>query len=392
MGKLSMAAMLLILMFVSIVEAQVFDIGKYGGKPNSDIAQALTSAYKEACASTTPSKVVVPKGTYNLSPVKFEGPCKAPIEFQIQGTIIAATEKTTEPSWVRFSHIDKLTVSGGGVFDGLGPKAWGRCGKNAYCKNLPINFCFDFITGGLITDITCKDSKQFHVNVLGCKDLHFVRFTISASGESINTDGIHIGRSSGIKVIDSNIKTGDDCVSIGDGCSDITVEKVTCGPGHGISVGSLGKYEKEDPVTGVTVRNCTITGTMNGVRIKTWPDSFPGAVSNMHFENIIMNNVGNPVLIDQAYCPWNQCNAKVPSNVKISGVTFKNIKGTSSTPVAVKLACSGRFPCQGVEIADIDLTYTGKEAPAALSQCSNVKPKVSGKMNPPACSAPISAN
>ncbi|KAK3184483.1 hypothetical protein Dsin_031769 [Dipteronia sinensis] len=220
MGKLNMAATLLMLMFVSIVEAQVFDIGKYGGAPNSDIAQALISAYKEACASTSPSKVVVPKGTYNLSPVTFEGPCKAPIEFQIQGTLIAATEKTTEPSWVSFNHIDKLTVSGGGVFDGLGPKAWGTCGRNAYCKNLPI----------------------------------------------------------------------------------------------------------------------------------------------------------------------------VPSKVKISGVTFKNIKGTSSTPIAVKLSCSSGFPCQGVEIADIDLTYTGKEAPAALSQCINVQPKVSGKMNPPACNAPISAN
>ncbi|TXG55481.1 hypothetical protein EZV62_020737 [Acer yangbiense] len=227
---------------------------------------------------------------------------------------------------------------------------------------------------------------------MGCKDLHFVRFTISAPEESINTDGIHIGRSSGIKVLDSNIKTGDDCVSLGDGCSDITVERVTCGPGHGISVGSLGKYEKEDPVTGVTVRNCTITGTMNGVRIKTWPDSFEGIVSNMHFEDIIMNNVGNPVLIDQAYCPWNQCNAKVPSKVKISGVTFKNIKDSRELlqlQLQCKLVCSSGFPCQGVEIADIDLTYTRKEAAAAVSQCSNVEPKISGKMNPPACSSPV---
>ena len=42
MGNLNMAAMLLMLMFVSIVEAQVFDIGKYGGARNSDIAQVIS--------------------------------------------------------------------------------------------------------------------------------------------------------------------------------------------------------------------------------------------------------------------------------------------------------------------------------------------------------------
>ncbi|PON77142.1 Glycoside hydrolase [Trema orientale] len=55
----------------------------------------------------------------------------------------------------------------------------------------------------------------------------------------------------------------------------------------------------------------------------------------MNFEDIIMENVGNPVLIDQEYCPWNLCNEKVPSRVKISDVSFKNIRGTSTTALAV---------------------------------------------------------
>ncbi|KAK2662999.1 hypothetical protein Ddye_001573 [Dipteronia dyeriana] len=41
---------------------------------------------------------------------------------------------------------------------------------------------------------------------------------------------------------------------IGDGSKKISITKVTCGPGHGISVGSLGKYNNEEPVVGVTVR------------------------------------------------------------------------------------------------------------------------------------------
>ncbi|TXG55486.1 hypothetical protein EZV62_020742 [Acer yangbiense] len=462
--------MLLMLIFVSIADAQVFYIGKYGGKPNSDIAQALTSAYKEACASTTPSKVVVPKGRYNLSPVNFEGPCRAPIEFQFQDTFIAATEKTTEDSWVAFSRIDRITVSGGGVFDGQGPTAWGKDptklvitygGKwveNFYesdeteflkvHRNLTYNELVKVVQGVANIDLTRftivlrtlvdntpngahrrlivtspsngalwpqeaynvrlviftsfearknisrtfqghklqlsmfrKEENRSEGGLSGGRETRpeegddakvrrFMkkkkRFQFSseaaalhirdlAPGESINTDGIHIGRSSGINVIDSNIKTGDDCVSIGDGSQQITIQRVTCVPGHGISVGSLGKYENEEPVVGVAVRYCTLTGTSNGVRIKTWPASYEGSVSDMHFEDIIINNVGTLVLIDQAYCPWNQCNAKVPSKVKISGVTFKNIRGNSSTPIAVKLACSSGFPCQGVEIADIDL-------------------------------------
>ncbi|KAI9176828.1 hypothetical protein LWI28_007626 [Acer negundo] len=328
MGKLNMAAVFLMLMYVSISKALVVDISKHGARQNADIAQSLTLAFKEACASTTESKVLIPKGTYKLSAVKLEGPCKAPIEIQVQATLIASTEKTTEPSWVAFSHIDHLTVSGGGVFDGQGSKAWAR-------------------------------------------------------HESINTDGTHIGRSTGFKVLDSDIRTGDDCVSLGDSNQQITIERVTCGPGHGISVGSLGKYQNEAPVIGLTIRNCIITDS--------WPASYKGVASDMHFEDLIMNNVGNPVLIDQVYCPVNQCNTKIPSKVKISKVTFKNIRGTSSTPVAVKLSCSPGNPCQGVELSNIDLTYTGKEAPAAISQCGHVQPKVSGRMNPKACTAPVAA-
>ena len=72
--------------------------------------------------------------------------------------------------------------------------------------------------------------------------------------------------------------------------------------------------------------------------------------------------------------------------MKISKVSFKNIRGTSGNALAVKLVCSSEHPCEGVELADIDLTYSGSEGPIT-SQCLNVKPTISGKQNPPACSS-----
>ncbi|PPR93688.1 hypothetical protein GOBAR_AA26984 [Gossypium barbadense] len=280
-----------------------------------------------------------------------DGPCKAPIELQVQGTVKAPADPGAfkEPKWIAFNRIENFKFSGGGVFYGQGTTAYKRegCKGHNYCGSLPINLRFDFLTNAMIQDITTKDSKQFQANVLGCKNITFEHFTVSAPDESPNTDGIHIGRSDGVNVLNSEIKTG-----------------------HGISIGSLGLFKNEEPVDGVTVKNCTMTNTSNGVRIKTWPGAEPGTCSNIHFEDITVTNE--------------------ESKVKLSNISFKNIHGTSARPEAVKIICSATLPCENVELADIEITHSGPTGPA-VSQCSNVKPKVSGKQNPAACSAPIPA-
>ncbi|PKI68037.1 hypothetical protein CRG98_011633 [Punica granatum] len=64
----------------------------------------------------------------------------------------------------------------------------------------------------------------------------------------------------------------------------------------------------------------------------------------------------------------------IPSLVKIRKVRFKNIRGSSFTVVAAKLARSGKVLCKDMVVGDINLTYKGPEAPATSSWCSNVVP------------------
>lgn len=72
-----------------------------------------------------------------------------------------------------------------------------------------------------------------------------------------------------------------------------------------------------------------------------------------------------------------------PSRVRLSDIHYINIRGTSSTPNAVELFCSSQYPCQNVELHDIDLK-SQQRGPTAAS-CTNAKVRFGGKMNPPPC-------
>lgn len=75
---------------------------------------------------------------------------------------------------------------------------------------------------------------------------------------------------------------------------------------------------------------------------------------------------------------------QTPSRVKFNDIVFKNIRGTSSSQVAVNLLCSKGVPCQNVKLIDINLAYNGQGATATAS-CANVKGTSSDLEIPPSC-------
>ena len=135
------------------------------------------------------------------------------------------------------------------------------------------------------------------------------------------------------------------------------------------------------------MRNSVFNGTTDGLRIKTYAKSVSEiSVSNFVYDNIQMLNVGNPIVIDQQYCPHGQCDSpgKYNSHVQIRNVKYNKIWGTSTSQAALNMQCSKTFPCQDVELSNINLMYNGRDG-LATALCENVGGSVRGTVVPSGC-------
>ncbi|KAH9715008.1 Pectin lyase-like superfamily protein [Citrus sinensis] len=179
--------------------------------------------------------------------------------------------------WIAFGNITGLNINGRGLFDGNGQKWWDQS-----CKHHPGKDCSERAPTNLLhLEILLLILSQEKALVAGnySQDVHFKSLIINSPETSPNTDGIHIAHSHDVSVHTSVIAAGDDCISISDQTSNISVTYVNCGPGHGISIGSLGKNGEEVKVENITVRHVNFYKTTNGARIKTWQGaSYDGAM------------------------------------------------------------------------------------------------------------------
>jgi polygalacturonase len=139
--KKSMAVLPLLIALLSIIffassplaKAAQYSVLSYGAMPDgkTDSTKAFAAAWSQACASTQPATVSVPKGSFALGQVRFQGPCKNnAILVRIDGTLLAPSDYGVlgrAQNWLIFEHVNGVTISGG-TLDGQGAGLWS-------CKN-----------------------------------------------------------------------------------------------------------------------------------------------------------------------------------------------------------------------------------------------------------------
>ncbi|CAN1166327.1 Probable polygalacturonase At3g15720 [Linum perenne] len=361
-----------------IAESSSFNVVAYGavGDGKTDDSNAFTKAWTDFCGATgdLPTLIVPAGKEFLLKPISFTGPCKSPrLNIQLQGILVAPSSisawgNADLDDWIEFSHVTNLIIDGGGKIDGRGQIWW--------VQALSFNQC----NGLLLRYLSHVNSPKNHISLGRSTDVRMSHLTITAPDESPNTDGINIGRSSHVQIYDSLIGTGDDCIAINGFSSDINISRINCGPGHGISIGSLGKNGAYETVEDIHVTDSKFTGTTNGARIKTWKGG-NGYVRRVTFERITLVEAQNPIIIDQNYFDKNSFDhvnpPKSSSDIKISNVLFSQVHGSTTDEKAIVFICGENNGCTNIFVENIKITSTipGKKLVSVCENGSGIRSK-----------------
>ncbi|KAF6152710.1 hypothetical protein GIB67_021370 [Kingdonia uniflora] len=376
-----------------LISQRVFSVNDFGAKGDgcTNDTEAFRSAWDVACALPFRSRIVVPAGNkYLIGPIDFAGPCRSKIAFKISGTIVAPKDPdvwhgSNRRRWLYFHGVKHLTLEGGGVINGMGEEWWARsCKINITnpCRHAPTAITFHKCKDLKVRNLMMQNSQQMHMAFTNCIRVTASHLEVIAPTTSPNTDGIHISASTKVEIKSAIITTGDDCISIVSNSSKLRIRDITCTAGHGISIGSLGKYNSQDQVYDVRVEGAFLSNTDNGLRIKTWQGG-SGFARKISFRDVIMENVSNPIIIDQYYCDSLFPCPNQTLAVKVDNISFKNIQGTSATEEAIRFACSESSPCEEIHLEDIKLFLSSGGITSAF--CWEARGFSSGPVYPPPC-------
>lgn len=208
-------------------------------------------------------------------------------------------------------NISNSGIMGAGAIDGRGGATllgqhvtWWALAHRAKVLDLyqkvPGLITLDHVKNFTLYNITLRNSPGYHVGVHNAEGFTAWGVKIDTPETGRNTDGIDPGSSTNVTITHCSIHAGDDNVAIGSAggvpSSHISILDDHFYTGHGMSIGS----GTSGGVNHVLVKNLTIDGAQNGIRIKSDP-SRGGFVHDITYENVCMRNVTNPIVMTPHY-------------------------------------------------------------------------------------------
>ncbi|WED64229.1 glycosyl hydrolase family 28 protein [Synoicihabitans lomoniglobus] len=253
---------------------------------------------------------------------------------------------------INATRMDGVKLTGPGRLDGNGrvfwETFWQRRRENSRLTNLDVErprlVFIDRCTNVEVRELTFQDSGFWNLHLYNCRDVLVEKVSFSAPGREAavsapSSDGIDVDSCQDVIIRGCTFAVNDDCIALkgskgplADHDADsppvenILVEDCTFLKGHGV----LTCGSEATVVRNVTVRNCTVRGNINLVRLKLRPDT-PQHYADLTYENIILAGEGRLFDIN----PWRQffdLQGQPPPRRRVSGIVLRNISGNYGTP------------------------------------------------------------
>jgi polygalacturonase len=239
-------------------------------------------------------------------------------------------------------HVSGAAVMGEGTIDGRGGAtligqnvSWWDLAQEAKVKNLnqsvprllALSHCDNFT----LYKIRLQNSANFHVAYSGGNGFTAWGVIIYSPKTARNTDGIDPGNAQNVTITRCFIKTGDDNVAIKAGppgpTGHMTIVDNHFYTGHGMSIGS----ETDGGANAIRVKNLSINGADNGIRIKS-NSSRGGLVRDVVYEDVCIKDTKNPIYMDSNYSFMGEARDKLPS---FENIILRNVRVLSAGKITL---------------------------------------------------------
>ena len=249
-----------------------------------------------------------------------------------------------------------------------------------YVKNRDVRrprlFFVNRCEGVMVHGITGRNSPSWNFHPFFSKNLGFYGIKVEARGDSPNTDGLNPECCNGVEIIGCKFSVGDDCIAIKSGKIDIgreyktpseniTVRNCLMELGHGgVVLGS----EISGGIKSLSVTKCIFSGTERGLRIKTRRGRGElCVVDGIEFENIVMENVGTPFVVNMHYncdidgnSDYVQTREALPIDERtprVGRLSFKNITSLGALAAAAYFEGLAERPIDEITFENVSVSF-----------------------------------
>jgi len=247
-----------------------------------------------------------------------------------------------------------IALTGRGTIDGQGEHFPAKPGDD---KGRPYIVRFSECKNVRVRDLTFRNSARWLSHYLACENVVIDGITIRSRIRE-NRDGIGIDSSSGVRISNCHVFSGDDAIVLKATaerpCRRVTITNcVLSSMASALKLGTESNGGFED----ITISNCTIYDTgYSGIGLMMVDG---GTLNRVTVSNITMTNVKVPIFVRLGNRARPIPDAEPPGMGALRNVIIRNVQVTGADNTGSSITGIPGFPVENVTLENIRVRYAG---------------------------------